>query len=638
MRGPVPIRDRWKEQRLFLSRLVLAAFLVLSLTGVLVWRLFQIQISHHQVFAELSQGNRLRIEPLAPTRGLIFDRNGQLLAENLPALELVATLEEIADLEASLTALEALDLLDPSERGNLIELVKSHRGFERVMLANLTETQAARFSARRHRFDGIDIREGLIRNYPFGKLTGHSIGYMGSINTDDLDRIDRANYAATTLIGRNGVERSYQDTLHGTVGYRQQVVNARGRVLVDPAAAVAPSDLYPGNLETRWPIPGNNVVVGLDIRLQSAAQRAMDGLRGALVAIEPATGDVLALVSTPAFDPNDFASGLSHTSYSQLQSDPDKPLFNRALAGRYPPGSTIKPFLGLGAMHLQALNPDDPTYCGGYFTLPGRSHRYRDWKREGHGLMDLHQAIVESCDVYFYRLAVAMGIDRIESSLRVFGFGAQTGIDIGGEAIGVVPSREWKQRNFSRREDQVWFPGETVIAGIGQGYTTVTPLQLAHATAVLVSGSRHQPRMVTSVQSATTGEVAEMDPVMLDTVPEIDPRHWQRVRQAMIGVTSGGRGTARSSMADALFSVAGKTGTAQVISVAQDEEYDADALEESLRDHGLFIAYAPADNPSIAIAVVVENGGSGSRLPAIAARTVLDAYLAAENDGNADNS
>ena len=638
MHNPVPIRDRWKEQRLFLSRLVLAAFLVLSLTGVLVWRLFQIQISHHQVFAELSQGNRLRIEPLAPTRGLIFDRNGQLLAENLPAWELVATPEEVADLEASLEALEALDLLDPAERDSLIELVNSHRGFERVMLANLTETQAARFSARRHRFNGIDIREGLIRHYPFGALTGHSIGYMGSISPDDMKRIDRANYAATTLIGRNGVERGYQDVLHGTVGFRQQVVNARGRVLVDPAAAVAPSDRYPGNLETRWPIPGNNVVVGLDIQLQSAAQSAMEGLRGALVAIEPATGDVLALVSAPAFDPNQFAAGLSYTGYNQLQSDPDKPLFNRALAGGYPPGSAIKPFLGLGAMHLQALNPDDPAYCGGYFTLPGKTHRYRDWKREGHGLMDLHQAIVESCDVYFYRLAVAMGIDGIDSFLRVFGFGAQTGIDIGGEAIGVVPSREWKRQNFSRREDQVWFPGETVIAGIGQGYTTVTPLQLAHATAVLVSGARYQPRMVTSVQSATTGEVAEKDPVRLDTLPEIDPRHWQRVREAMVDVTEAPRGTARIPMSGALFSIAGKTGTAQLISVAQGEEYDADALEERLRDHGLFIAYAPADAPTIAVAVVVENGGSGSGLPAIAARKVMDTYLAAENDDSPDNS
>ena len=633
MRSQIQIRDRWKEQRLVVSRLVFTAVLVIAMSSVLVWRLFQIQISHHEVFAELAQGNRMRIEPLAPTRGLIFDRNGQLLAENLPAWELVAIPEEIVDLEASLEALEALELLVPAERENLIGTVNSHRRFERVVLANLTESQAARFSVRRHRFSGIDIREGLIRHYPYGDLTGHSIGYLGSIGTDDMNRIDRANYAATTLIGISGVERSYQDMLHGTVGFRQQLVNAQGRVLVDPAAVAAATDSNPGNLGTRWPIPGDNLVVSVDIRLQLAAQEAMEGLRGAAVAIEPGTGNVLALVSTPAFDPNQFASGLSYSGYRQLETDPDKPLFNRALAGRYPPGSTIKPFLGLAAMNLNAINPDDPTYCGGHYVLPGQTHQYRDWKREGHGLMDLHQAVVESCDVYFYRLAVNVGIDAIESSLRIFGFGTQTGIDMGGENRGVVPSREWKRNNFSRREDQVWFPGETVIAGIGQGYTTATPLQLAHATAILAAGARFKPRMVVAMQTASNGDVVAMDPVQLTTLPEIGPRQWQRIREAMIGVTDDPRGTARLAMRETPYRVAGKTGTAQVISLAQDEEYDEEALAEHLRDHGLFIAFAPADNPTIAIAVVVENGGTGSGLPAQAARKILDAWLAAEDYG-----
>ena len=633
MRGHVQIRDRWQEQRLVTARLAFTALLVVAMSSVLVWRLFQIQISHHEVFAELAQGNRVRIEPLAPTRGLIFDRNGQLLAENLPAWELVAIPEQIADLQASLEALEALELLDPAERDNLIGAVNSHRRFERVVLANLTESQAARFSARRHQFSGVDIREGLIRHYPYGDMTGHSIGYLGSIGAADMERIDRANYAATTLIGISGVERSYQDVLHGTVGFRQQLVNAQGRVIVDPAAVEASSDSLPGSLDTRWPIPGSNLVVSLDIQLQLAAQMAMEGLRGAAVAIEPATGDVLALVSTPAFDPNQFSSGLSHSSYRELETDPDKPLFNRALAGRYPPGSTIKPFLGLAAMNLNAISPDDPTYCGGHYSLPGQSHRYRDWKREGHGLMDLHQAVVESCDVYFYRLAVNIGIDAIDSSLRIFGFGDRTGIDIGGENRGVVPSREWKRNNFSRREDQVWFPGETVIAGIGQGYTTATPLQLAHATAVLAAGARLKPRMVVAMQTAVSGEIVEIDPVRLDTLPEIDPRHWQRIREAMIGVIEDPRGTARAAMRQTPYGVAGKTGTAQVISLAQDEEYDEDALEERLRDHGLFIAFAPADNPTIAVAVVVENGGAGSGLPAQAARKILDLYLAAEDYG-----
>ena len=633
MGGRLQIRDTWKEQQLVGSRLAFTAMLVAAMTGVLVWRLFQIQVSHHETFAELAQGNRLRIEPLAPTRGLIFDRNGQLLAENLLAWELVAVPEEIADLPAALQALEALELLDPADRGNLTDAVNSNRGFERVVLANLTESQAARFSARRHRFSGIDIREGLIRHYPYGDLTGHSIGYMGSISAADMERIDRANYAATALIGISGVERSYQDELHGTVGFRQQLVNAQGRVLMDPATAEASPDSMPGNLDTRWPVPGNNLVVSLDIELQSAAQRAMEGLRGAVVAIEPATGDVLALVSTPSFDPNRFASGLSQSGYHELETNPDKPLFNRALAGRYPPGSTVKPFLGLAAMYLNALDPDEPIYCGGHYSLPGQTHRYRDWKREGHGLVDLHRAVVESCDVYFYRLAVNIGIDAIDSSLKHFGFGDRTGIDIGGEIRGVAPSREWKRNNFSRREDQTWFPGETVISGIGQGYTAATPLQLAHATAALAAGARLKPRMVVAKQSAVSGEVVEIDPVRLATLPEIDPRHWQRIREAMIGVTEGPSGTARLAMRRAPYRVAGKTGTAQVVSLAQDEEYDEEALDERLRDHGLFIAFAPADNPTIAVAVVVENGGSGSGLPAQAARRILDAWLAAEIHG-----
>ena len=629
----IQIRDRWKEQRLVASRLAFMAVLVLAMTGILVWRLFQIQVSHHDAFAELAQGNRVRIEPLAPTRGLILDRNGQLLAENLPAWELVAVPEEIADLPASLRALEDLELLDPAERGNLIDTVNAHRGFERVVLANLTETQAARFSARRHRFSGIDIREGLIRHYPYGDLTGHSIGYMGSIGAGDMERIDRANYAATALIGISGVERSHEEKLHGAVGYRQQLVNAQGRVLVDPASIGASSDSMPGNLDTRWPIPGNDLVVSLDIRLQLAAQMAMEGLRGAAVAIEPATGDVLALVSAPAFDPNRFASGLSHSGYRELETDPDKPLFNRALAGGYPPGSTVKPFLGLAAMNLNALDPDDPTFCGGHYSLPGQTHQYRDWRREGHGLVDLHRAVVESCDVYFYRLAVNIGIDAIDASLRIFGFGERTGIDIGGEIRGVVPSREWKRNNFSRREDQTWFPGETVIAGIGQGYTTATPLQLAHAAAALAAGARWQPRMVVGVRSAVSGDVAAVDPVRLDSLPEIDPRHWRRIREAMIGVTEDPAGTALLSMRQAPYRAAGKTGTAQVVAIAQDGEYDEEALDERFRDHGLFIAFAPADNPTIAVAVVVENGGSGSGLPAEAARRILDVHLAAEDYG-----
>jgi len=353
----------------------------------------------------------------------------------------------------------------------------------------------------------------------------------------------------------------------------------------------------------------------------------MGEFRGAVVAIDPRSGDILALVSTPAFDPNRFATGLSRQDFRELNSDPDNPMFNRALAGTYPPGSVVKPFLGLAALHYAAIEPNSRAMCPGFFMLPGNSHRYRDWRPQGHGLVDLHDAIVQSCDVYYYQLAVELGIDNIEQFLTSFGFGAPTGVDISGERRGVVPSREWKRRNFARREDQVWFPGETVITGIGQGFTLVTPIQLAHATAVLANrGKNYSPRLVIATANGTTGARVDLPPVELAQV-EVEDAQWQYIHDAMIGVTEEPRGSGFNSMKGAPYRVAGKTGTAQVFSIAQEEEYDAENVDERLRDHGLFIAFAPAENPTIAIAVVVENGGGGASAAAPVARKVLDFYF-----------
>jgi penicillin-binding protein 2 len=629
MNQAVPFKDHWKEQRLFLSRLIAAAVVILLLTSVLVGRLFQLQVVEHQQFADLSQGNRLRIEALPPTRGLIFDRNGVVLAENLPTWELIVIPEEVEDLDNTLDALEKLGLVDPDERADLTELVRSHRGFERVILRNLSEEEAAQFSVRRHHFPGVDIREGLVRHYPYGTAAAHALGYVARISPADLERIERSEYAGSSNIGKTGVERSYEQVLHGAVGYRQQVVNAQGRVLLDPAASIGSaeaSDSQAG-LETRWPTPGDNLVLALDIRLQLVAEEEMEGMRGAAIAIDPATGDVLALVSTPSFDLNRFSTGLSQADFRSLNTDPDKPLFNRALAGSYPPGSVVKPFLGLAALEYGVVDADHRAMCPGYFVLPGHSHRYRDWKRQGHGLMDLHQAIVESCDVYYYQLAVKLGIDAIDQFLSSFGFGAATGLDILGETRGVVPSRDWKRQNFSRREDQVWFPGETVITGIGQGFTLFTPLQLAHATATLaVRGTRFQPRLVIGTEDGVTGQVSMREPQAQPAI-EIDDDHWQRVHDAMIGVVEEVGGSARTVMRGTAYRVAGKTGTAQVFSLAQDEEYDAETIADELRDHGLFIAFAPVEAPSIAVAVVVENRGGGSRTAAPVARRILDTYF-----------
>lgn len=627
-----PFKDHWREQRLFLSRVIAAAVVVVLLTAVLVTRLVQLQIIDFQRFSELSRGNQLRIEPLAPTRGIIYDRNGLIVAENRPTWQLVAVPEQIDDLDEALGELEELELLDPADHPVLVELMRSHRRFERVTLGNLTEVQAARFAVRRHRLPGIDIQEGLVRFYPYGDAAAHAIGYVGSVSAADLEQIDRSNYAATAQIGKTGVERSYENLLHGQVGYKQQVVNAQGRVLLDPAtedAAGTAESAVPGGLETRWPVPGQHLVLSLDMRLQLATQKAMTDLRGAAIAIDPRNGDVLALISTPSFDPNDFASGISRAEFLALNSDVDKPLFNRALGGRYPPGSTVKPFLGLAALYHEAMSPTEHEYCPGYFTLPGSTHRYRDWK--GHGDVDLHKAIVQSCDVYFYNLAVNLDIDNIESFLKSFGFGSRTGLDISGEDPGLVPSREWKRKQFTRREDQVWFPGETVITGIGQGYTQVTPLQLAHAGAMLAANGRNfRPRLLIGTEDAVTREVSELDPVEAPGVDDIDAEYWQFIHDAMVGVTTDPHGSGYSAMHTASYKVAGKTGTAQVFTIAQEEEYDEDAVDGRLRDHKLFFAYAPADAPTIALAVVVENGGDTT--PAVpVARKILDAYFEAEN-------
>ncbi len=621
MRSSLQLKDHWQEQRLFLSRIIGAAIIVLLLAGVLVTRLVQLQVLDYERFDELSQGNRFRIDPVPPTRGIIYDRNGLVIAENRPNWELVAIGEQIGDLDRTLTSLEELGLVDPTERDTLRKLIRSHRGFERVKLSNLTEEQAATFAVRRHMFSGVDIQEALSRYYPFGDASAHAIGYVGSISPADLDRIDRSDYAATSHIGKTGIERAYEDRLHGQVGYRQLVVNAQGRVL----------DVEATGVEPKLPVPGQNVVLSLDMKLQLAAQEALKDLRGAVVAIDPSNGDVLALVSTPSFDPNRFAAGLSRADYVALTSDIDKPLFNRALGGVYPPGSTVKPFIALTALQHEVVTPGHEIQCPGEWRLPGQTHRYREGRGGVHGKVDLHIAIVRSCDVYFYQLATAMGIQNIADGLAAFGFGAPTGLDISGERSGIVPSPAWKKNNFSRRQDQVWFPGETVITGIGQGYMLATPVQLASATATFAArGTRFAPRLLIGTENAVTRETSWLAPVVLPSIEDHTPEHWQFVMDAMVGVTAEPRGTARTQMDGIEYHVAGKTGTAQVITIAQDEKYREEDIDERQRDHGLFVAFAPAEAPRIALGVIVENGGGGARAAAPVARKVLDAFFATE--------
>lgn len=617
MRG-VRIKDHWREQRLFEQRVLAAAVVIAALTLALVARLFVLQVVRHEHYAALSQGNRVRVEPIPAARGLILDRNGELIASNQPAYQLEMVPEEVPDLEATFDGLVALGLLRREDLDELRRTIRSRRSFDSVPIRlRMSEEDVARFAVHRFEFPGVDIRARQTRWYPHGELAVHALGYVGAISEQDLQRIDRAAYAGTTLIGKIGIESAYEDQLHGTNGFREVLVNAQGR-------AVERQGTLERDLRTLPPVPGDDLVLALDLELQRVAEAALGDNRGAVVAIDPNNGDVLALASRPAFDPNLFGRGLTRAEYEALQSDIDRPMFNRALRGVYPPGSTIKPVMALAGLVHGVLRPEKQEYCRGFFMLPGSRHRYRDWKT--HGVVDLRQAIAQSCDVYFYDLADELGVDRISAFMKLFGFGEPTGIDIGGEKAGLLPSREWKKRAFSNPQDQVWFPGETVIFGIGQGYLLATPLQLAHMTATIAArGKSYKPRLVIGLRDPESGAIRHIAPVPNEELKIATPEQWQTIIDGMIAVTNGG--TATRSAIGAPYKIAGKTGTAQVFTVAQTERYDESRIDERLRDHAWFVAFAPADAPRIAVAVLVENGRSGSGTAAPIARKVLDAWL-----------
>ena len=615
MRGHSRIKDHGIEQRMFVQRAVLGGVGVVALSIFVLARLWDLQVVQHEHFADLSHGNRVRIEPLPPTRGLIYDRNGVVLAENLPAYQLEIIPEETPNIARTLAELTELGLVDPEDLERIQDQIRRQRRFKATTLTyRMDPEQVARFAVQRQHFPGVDVRARLIRHYPQGATAVHALGYVGSISQQDVAQLDAADYAGTTQMGKLGVERRYENDLHGQVGHRQLLVNASGRA-IQPLERTAPS-------------PGSDLRLTLDHRLQAAAQAALGDRRGAIVALDPRDGQVLALVSQPAYDPNLFSTGISRTDYLALQQDPDKPLFNRALHGHYPPGSTIKPILGLAGLEYDAVTSSEEIFCRGFYTLPGRDHRYRDWKREGHGHVNLNEAVAQSCDVYYYELALRLGIDRMHEFMASFGFGTPTGIDIPGEKPGLMPSRDWKRRAFSRREDQVWFPGETLITGIGQGYMLTTPMQLASSAATLgMRGQRFQPHLIAEVVDPVTGETELVLPRELEPVKISNDDYWTQAIQSMVDVMHGPTGTARATGQTASYTIAGKTGTAQVFSVAQEEEYDEEEVEERLRDHALFVAVAPAWEPRIAVAVIVENGGSGSGVAAPIAREVMDAWL-----------
>jgi len=619
-----PIKDHHSEKQLFVARVVLASAVSIVLLGIVIGRLVQLQVVDHEQFAEQSQGNRIRIEAVPPTRGLIFDRNGKVLAENLPAYQLELIPEQVPDLEDTLGRLARIGLIREEDIPRFNGLVKSGPRFKPVTLRfRLSEDEIANFAVQRPRFPGVDLQPRLVRHYPDGELVAHAIGYVGALSTADLERLDEAAYAGTSHTGKTGVEHFNEDILHGDVGFQQVVTNALGRRV--PVETQEYADSMP---ERQSPVPGANLYLSLDLDLQRVAYEQMAGRRGAIVAIDPNNGEILALVSSPSFDPNSFATGMSPSEYNALQSDEDRPLFNRAVRGSYPPGSTIKPMLALAALEVGATNLTRRSVCHGWYSLPGSTHRYRDWRPEGHGEVDLHDAIEQSCDVYFYEISRDIGIDNMHLYLQQFGLGHNTGLDIAGEADGLVPSREWKRQAFHERADQVWFPGETIIASIGQGYMLATPLQLANAVATLAArGQRYRPHMVAAFEDPLNGRRTLIAPEPLAHVAIDDQFYWDNVLNAMHDVMQSPRGTARAAAHGAAYDMAGKSGTAQVFSVAQDEEYDEEEIAERLRDHALFIAFAPLEAPEIAVSIVVENGSSGSRVAAPMARAVMDQYL-----------
>jgi len=623
------IKDVHSERRLFLARVILAIVVSVLLMGTVVARLVHLQVIDHELFAEKSQGNRVRIEPVPPIRGLVFDRKGRVIAENLPAYQLELIPEQVDDLDDTLNRLASINLIEFEDIQGFKDLSHSGPRFKPVTLKfRLTEEEIANFAIQRPRFPGVDFRPRLVRHYPDGELIAHAVGYVGALNTQDLQRLDSASYAGTSHTGKTGVEGSFESDLHGDAGYRHLIANARGRQVPSDT-----SELLDSLPVDQAPVPGANVYLTIDLDLQRIAAKALEGRRGALVALDPRNGEILALVSAPAFDPNLFAVGMSTSQYRELSENPDRPLFNRAVRGAYPPGSTIKPILALAALDTNATNLTRKTICHGYFQLPNDDHRYRDWKPEGHGPVDLHDAIAQSCDVYFYEISGELGIDNMHDYLDRFGLGTKTGVDVGGESSGLVPSREWKKNNFRDRDNQRWYHGETVIASIGQGYMLATPLQLAAAAGALATrGERYRPHMVAAVEDALTGERRMVQPERLADVGIDNDFYWEAVIGAMHDVMQGPRGTARAVGTGAPYDMAGKSGTAQVVSIAQDEKYDDAELEERQRDHALFISFAPLDDPRIAVALIVENGESGSGVAAPIAKAIMDAYLGFGDD------
>ncbi len=600
------------ERRIFLSRLLLVSVGLAALLTVIFSRLFHLQIVNYGHFTTKALENRIKIEPLVPTRGLIFSRDGHLLAGNRASFSLVVIPEKITDMSKSLSRLASKLGMDEAElKQNLVNAI-GKKFNKHVLKTSLTEKEVAIFSVNRFQFQGFTIVPNLTRVYPLRDQMAHALGYVGRIQPAELKQVDKANYRGTRFIGKTGVEHSLETVLHGKAGYQRVEVNAEGRVI--------------RIVERRDPVPGNNLYLTIDATLQSEAFNALNGKVGSVVAIDPNNGEVLVAVSNPSFDPNLFVGGITQKKYDDLVTSKGRKLFNRFLQGQYPPGSTIKPIIALGALEVGVENSDNHIFCPGFFLLTENGRPYRCWAEKGHGEINMETSIARSCDVYYYQLAQKFGIQGIHDSLKKFGLGKETGIDVAGEKSGLVPSASWKKLVKGKS----WYKGETLISGIGQGFMLTTPMQLAHATSILATkGNISTPHFLNYAQSGVEKIYGELEVRKLVLK---NKENWDVVRGAMVEVIHGKSGTARSSKLDNGILFAGKTGTAQVSSVDRDLKRLSDEIPIHLRDHALFIGYAPAENPKIAIAVVVENGGSGSRVAAPIAKRVIDKFFVRQSN------
>ncbi|MDC9727960.1 MAG: penicillin-binding protein 2 [Methyloprofundus sp.] len=608
MRRYEVIKDVFLENRIFWSRTVIMFVAMLFLIFGLIFRLVYLQVSGHSKYHSMATNNRIKVASIPPTRGIIYDKNGRVLAENLPSYSLEIIPEQVKDMPNTLLRLQKLLDIPDEKLKAFAEHSRRYKRFDSIpLLLKLSAEDVAKFAVLRHTFLGVDIQARLIRHYPYKELTAHVVGYLGRINNKELKRVSEIEYRSMHFIGKTGVESAYEDILRGYAGYAEIETNAQGK----PVKTLA-------NI---MPTPGADLHLSLDIDLQRIAYDALAEYNGAVVALDLETGGVIVQVSKASFDPNLFVSGISYKDYNRINHSRDMPLFDRVLRGQYPPGSTLKPFVGLAGLEYNVIKAQQKLYCPGYYQLPHKDHKYRDWKKRGHGMVDLRKSIIQSCDVYYYDLALTLGIDNLSSFLNDFGFGKKTGIDLNGENSGLMPSREWKRIN----KNTVWYPGETLITGIGQGFTQITPLQLAYATGILAKGGKlTAPFLVErKVYVDREEDVSHAQTKQLN----LKDNNLLTIRQAMVDVIHSKRGTARLIAGKRGYQIAGKTGTAQVYSIKQDEEYNEEEIAFNMRDHALFIAYAPADNPKIAVAVIAEHGSHGGFTAAPIASAVIIEYL-----------